>query len=257
MKSNTVNLRVSESDEVNLQKAAENLSILTDEKPSLSKAIREGVKILAETDPAAPILFYVNRKALRDMELNLEYGVKHLQLIHDEYLNAVGKSPTMEEIEGWFGKYASNFLVTNTELIREGILLKMYMEQKDKYPGLQFTTDNVTLPDLAPLYEVCGKLIFISEIDNVETMLWECYQITLGKVEIIPEAIEVVKNRFRVYSITPEEKARLALIRKIAALMDTIKLTNPAQLVVPGFIIWDDEAGVYTAQQGYVKGFIK
>lgn len=46
MKSNTVNLRVSESDEETLQKAAENLSILADEKPSLSKAIRAGVNIL-------------------------------------------------------------------------------------------------------------------------------------------------------------------------------------------------------------------
>lgn len=257
MKTNTVNIRTSEADEENLQKAAENLSILTDEKPSISKAIREGVKILAETDPAAPILFYVHRKALRDLEINLSYGMKHLQLIHDEYLKAVGKSPTIEEIKGWFGANRSNFLVTNTEVIREGILHKMYLEQKAMYPGLQFTTDNVILPDLDTLIEACSKLIFIHEIEDRETMLWECYQIISDKVEIIPSAIEAVKNRFRVYAITIEEKERLAWVRKICSLFDTRKLTNPAQMIIPGFVAWDDEAGVYTAVQGYIKGYIK
>lgn len=257
MKTNTVNIRTSEEDEVNLQKAAENLSILTDEKPSLSKAIRQGVKLLAETDPAAPILFFVNRKALRDIELNLSYGMEHLQLIYDAYLNAVGSAPTLEEITGWFGANRSNYLVVNTELIKESILLKMYLEQKAKYPGLQFTTDNVVLPDLTQLNEVCGQLIFIHEIDTRETMLWECYNIISDKVEIIPEAIETVKNRFRVYAITSEEKARLAVIRKLTAVMDTIKLTNQAQMIIPGFVDWDPEAGIYTAIQGYIKGYIK
>lgn len=257
MKTNTT----SEEDKVNLKQAAENLSILTDEKSSLSKAIREGVKLLAETDPAKPELFYVNRQALRDLELNLSYGQKHLQLIIDEYKKAIGSYPTIEEIPGWFGAYRSNYLVTNTELIREGIVLKIYNEERTKCQklglNLQFTTDNVALPDLDPLFEVCGQLIFIHEINNMEIMLWQCYHIESGKVEIIPEALEIVKNSWRVYAVTLEEKARLAVIRKIAALMDTIKLTNPAQMIISGFVAWDDEAGVYTAVESYVKGYIK
>lgn len=257
MKTNTVNLRVSESEGAALQQAAENLSKLTDEKPSVSKAIRAGVKLLAETDPDAPILFYVNRKALRDLEANLEYGKTHLQLIIDEYLKALGECPTMEEIQGWFGQNRSNFLVANNELIRESILHTLYLKQRAKYPDLQFTTDNVILPDLDKLFEVCHQLIFINDIETREEMLWQCYLVLSDKVEIIPDEIETTKNRWRVYAVSIDEKSRLAVIRKLAAVMDTIKVTNPSQMNIPGFVVWDDEAGIYTAAEQFIKGYIK
>jgi hypothetical protein len=257
MKENTVNIRTSEEDEDNLKQAAENLSILNDDKPSLSKAIREGVKLLAEQDPTKPELFYVNRRALRDLEVNLEYGKQHLQLIYDEYLRATGNPPTMEEIQSWFGANKSNFLVANEALIREGILHKMYLEQKAKYPGLQFTYENVIIPDLNKLLEVCGQLIFIPEIEYRERMFWQCYKIAKDKIELIPEAIETVKNQYRVYAITPEEKARLAGMRKLCIILDTIRLSNPSQLNIPGFAVYDNEAGVFTPAENYIKGYIK
>jgi hypothetical protein len=133
----------------------------------------------------------------------------------------------------------------------------MYNEQRGKYPGLQFTTDNVILPDLEKLFEVCGQLIFISEIDKREIMFWQCFNIQDNKVEIITEAVEAVKNQWRVYAVTPDEKERLVWLRKICSLLDTRKLANPAQLIIPGFVFWDAEAGVYSPMQGYIKGYIK
>jgi hypothetical protein len=257
MKENTVNIRTSEEDKENLQKAAENLSILTDEKPSLSKAIREGVKLLAEQDPTKPELFYVNRRALRDLEVNLEYGKQHLQLIYDEYLRATGNPPTMEEIQSWFGSAKSNFLVANAALIRESIVQKESVKHRAEVPWLQFDPDKIILPDLDKLLEVCSQLIFIPEIEYREKMFWQCYEIAKDKIELIPEAIEAVKNQYRIYAITPEEKARLAGIRKLCILMDTIRLSNPAMLNIPGFCSYDNEAGVFTPMENYIKGYIK
>jgi hypothetical protein len=257
MKEFNYNLRTNEEDKETMKQAAENLSILTDEKPSISKAIRAGVKILAETDPNQPILFYVNRQALQDIQKNLEYGKAHLQAIHNEYLRALGHSPTMTEIESWFGVNRSNYLVTNRELLRESILIKLYMVQRAKYPDLQFTTDNVILPDLDPLIEACGQLIFIPEINRMELMLWMCFEIKDNEVCIIPEAVETFKNGYRVYAVTPEEKARLAAIKRLTAVMDAFKLSNPEQMNIPGVVSWDAEAGIYTAAEHYVKGFMK
>jgi hypothetical protein len=257
MKENTVNIRTSEEDKENLKQAAENLSILNDEKPSISKAIREGVKLLAEQDPIKPELFYVNRRALRDLEANLDYGMKHLQAIYDEYLKAIGTPPTMEEIQGWFGENKSNFLVANAALIRESIVQKECVKHRTEVPWLQFDPDKIILPDLDPLHEVCGELIFIPEIEHREKMYWQCYRIVKDKIELIPEAIEAVKNQWRVYAITPDEKARLAGIRKLCILMDTIRLSNPAQLNIPGFAVYDNEAGVFTPTESYIKGHIK
>jgi hypothetical protein len=86
---------------------------------------------------------------------------------------------------------------------------------------------------------------------------WTCYRIVNGKVELIPEAVEVVKNGWRVQAITPEEKARLAVVKKLCDQMNTIKLSNPSAMNVPGFVIYDNEAGVYTPMEHYVKGYIK
>lgn len=261
MKTNTVNLRVSEADEVNLKQAAENLSILTDQKPSLSKAIRAGVKILAEQDPNKPELCSINRKALRDLDANVEYGKEHLQPIIDNYPEAVGSLPTIEEIAGWFGKYRSNYLVPNNELIRESIVQKLYLQQRAMYPGLRFSIENIDLKSLGvnidPLIEICGQLIFIPSVEMRDVMYWRCFEIRDNRVEILPEAVETVKNQWRVYAVTSEEKNRLSVIKKLCTVMDSIKLTNPAQMNIPGIVVYDDEAGVYIAAEHFVKGYIK
>ena len=257
MKDNTINIRASEEDQVDLQKAAENLSILTDKKPSISKTIRAGVKILAEDDPTKPTLFYVNRKALRDLDIHMDYAMVHLQAIYDCYLSTIGTPPTFEEIESWFGTFTSNFMVPNKDLIRESILQKKYLEQKALYPGLQFNYDNVILPDLESLNEIAGQLIFGPLVDRRETFFWNCYRIVKDKIELIPDACEAVKNAWRVYAISPDEKTRLAGIRKLCILMDSIRLSNPSAMNIPGFVIYDTEAGVYTPMEHYVKGYIK
>lgn len=262
MKENTINIRTDEQGEADLKKAAENLSVMTDERPSISKAIRAGVKILAETDPSKPELFYIDRSALQDVQRNLEYGRDKLASIIRTYQDILGDTPTLPEIESWFGADRSNYLVTNKALIRESIVLKMYNEERAKCQKLglkiQLTTDNVILPDLDPLLEECGQLIFIPEINRREEMLWQCFAIDSdASVDVVPEEVEAVKNRYRVYACTSEERARLSVMRKLCEAMNAVKISTPSQLNIPGFVVWDPEAGVYGPAEQWVKGYLK
>jgi hypothetical protein len=255
MKDNTIRIRTSEEDEVDLQKAAENLSILTDEKPSVSKAVRAGLKILAETDPNAPILFHVNRKALRDLEMNLDDGQTKLQAIIDEYVKVMGTPPTLDNIESWFGANRSDFLVTRKAVLDDHISTKIFEQSREKYKGVHF--DNIDMPNCDDLLEACNQLIFVHEVDNSEMLCWQCYQIISGKVELIPEAVEVIRSRFRQYATTPDEKARLKTVMAVCDILSKLKLANPSMLNIPGFLAYDGEAGIYSPLDHFIKGFIR
>lgn len=257
MKDNTISLRTTAEEKETLKQAAENLAVLTNEKPSISKAIRAGVKILADQDPGTPELFFVNRRALQDLQRHLEYGCDVLQKIHDEYYSLMGASIRIEEMEPWFGQYSRNFLVPDTEVIRESIVHTLYIRQKNKYPDLQFNMDNIILPDLDQLYEVCGQLIFIPTIEGREMMLWRCYQVTSGKVELIPAEVRRVQDGWRAYAEGPEEKQRLSTVKKLVDILNTIKISSPEQIVVPGIAKYDPEAGIYVPLHNYVKGILK
>lgn len=204
-----------------------------------------------------PDLFYIKRAALRDLDRHLDYASKHLQIIHDECVKVLGEAPTLEEIRGWFGESHRNFLVRDKEAIMTFIRAKLYDQQQAKYPGLQFALDNVMLPDLEPLMEACGQLIFVNEVDFRERFYWHCFRIESGKIEIIQAALELAKNEWRVYAETAEEKVKLIQIRQLCKFMNTIKLFNPKQLVIKGFVIYDDDTGTFLPDFYYVKGYIK
>jgi hypothetical protein len=255
MKDNTITIRTSEEDQANIKQAVENLGILTDEKPSVSKAIRQGVKILAETDPNAPILFHVNRKGLRDLEMNLGGGQTKLQTIIDEYNKIIGTPPTLDNVESWFGANRSDFLVPRKAVLDEHISTKIFQQSREKYKGVHF--DNIDMPNLSDLLEACNQLIFIHEVDNSEVLYWQCYQIISGKVELLPDAIETVKGQFRQYAVTPDEKARLATVIKVCDILNKLKLADPSMLNIPGFMAYDGEAGIYSPLEHFIKGYIR
>ena len=255
MKENTINIRTSEEDEANLKQAAENLSVLTDEKPSVSKAIREAVKIMAEQDPNAPILFHVNRKALRDLEMNLDDGQTKLQAIIDEYNKIIGTPPTLDNVESWFGANRSDFLVTRKAVLDDHISTKIFEQSKEKYKGVHF--DYVDVPNCGDLLEACNQLIFVHEVDNSEMLCWQCYSIVNGKVELIPEAVEIIRGRYRQYATKQDEKARLATVLKVCDILNKLKLANPSMLNVAGFLAYDGEAGIYSPLEHFIKGYIR
>jgi hypothetical protein len=240
MKENAAKKRPGESDEeVALRRAAENLGNLTN-----------------GTDITKPEIFFINRKALRDIKANLDYGLNHLQAIIDEYFKIVGEFPTMEEVESWFGNGGRDFLLLKRDILTDNITTKLCQKQKKDNPGRKISPDDLDL-DLDKLFEVSGQLIFIPDVNFRDTMLWTAYTITKGKVELIQEEAEPFKNRFRVYAETTLEKERLAKIQELCAVLGTIKLDHPTKLNIPDFVSWDAEAGMYVPSENYIKGYLR
>jgi len=215
------------------------------------------LKQAAENLGNGPDLFYVNRNALRALEGNLLYGLSHIQAIIDEYFVVVGEFPIMEEVESWFGKGRSDFLVPNKEVIRAEILDKLIDKHREQYPTMLVDVERIILPPLDKLFELCGQIIFVPAIEFKEAFYFQCYSIIVGKVELLPFEVELTKNSWRQTAITAEEKERLQQVRKICELMGTLKIMNHSRFDVPGLLFWDSESGVYSAREDYVKGFIK
>lgn len=199
---------------------------------------------LEAREPVIPELFYVNRKALRDLEVNIEYGKSHLQKIIDEYKFLSGASPTLEVIKSWFGQKKNDFLVANEGAIKKSVLSSLGKDSDESQ-------------DLSKLIEVCNQLIFIERVDSKEVMFWEVYRIESGTIELIPEEVKAIKNTYRMYATTIEEKMRLEEVRKLCAAMSNISLVNPAKLAIPGIVIYDDESGSFMPHKDFIKGYLK
>lgn len=198
-------------------------------------------------EPFKPELFYVNRKALRELEVNLEYGKTHLQKIIDEFQIVSGTIPTMEEVASWFGSHKNDFLVANEGSIEKSV---------SKYISGPAGKDQ-TKPDLKDLFNTCHQLIYIQPVDSKEMVHWNVYRIVSGNIELIQEEAEAIKNTFRIHAISKEEVERLTEVRRLCAIMNSLKLINKAKISVPGIVFFDDESGSFTPHEDYIKGYLK
>jgi predicted nucleic acid-binding protein len=194
-----------------------------------------------------PELFYINRRALRELEANLDYGKTHLQKIIDEFQIVSGTIPTMEEVASWFGTHKNDFLVANESSIEKSVL---------NY-ATNVAGEDQTRSDLKELFSASHQLIFIQTVDSKEMICWDVYRIASGDIELIREEAEAIKNTFRIYAITKEEVERLAEVRRLCAIMNSLKLINKAKISVPGIVFFDDESGSFTPHENYIKGYLK
>jgi len=238
---------------MNLEKAAKRLHKQTGEKQNTSKTIRTAVELAANQEPE---LFFCNRVALRQVDTNIEAGRAMLQTIIDQ-CQTIGVPVSIDEIQSWYGFGRSNLMVKNTEAIREMLMSKLFDVQRIKYPGLQFSRDNVLIPDLTELMEAAGKLIYIPEVAYREVgVCWNCYQVADGKVIILPEQTELIKNQFRAYATTPEQRAKLARAKTLCRALDAFvgdKDVQPEKLNIIGLCYFDPESGRYEPSDQYIK----
>lgn len=244
-----IDLLASVSDEQNLQKVAQKLGTTT-----LTKTIFQSVKQVANSSPD---LFFCNRAALRETDLNIEQGKKLLQTLLNELEKVVpGLMVTIDEIRGWFSKGRA-MMVANSEAIREFVIDKLFESQNKRYPGLNFSRDNVDMPDLSGLMDAAGKLIEVPEINMKEWgVLWSCYQISECNVKIIPAKVEQFKSQFRCYAETSEERARLAKVRVLCESLDNFikgETIEPALLKITDVLYFDSEAFHYVPAEGFIK----
>jgi hypothetical protein len=198
-------------------------------------------------DPIKPELFYVNRKALRELEVNLDYGKNSLQKIIDEFKKVTGTYPNLNEVVSWFGTRKNDFLVANEGGIEVSVL---------KYLSHEPGKDQIE-PTLTDLFNACHQLIYIQSVDSKELICWESYRIVSGNVELIREEAEAIKNTFRIYALTQEEINRLTEVKRLCTVMNSLKLINKAKLSLPGIFFYDEESGSFVPHENYIKGYLK
>jgi hypothetical protein len=261
MKTEQINLRTSPEDKELIKQAAQKLQ--PGLKQNASKTIRAAVELAANQEPE---LFFINRPAIRDIDKNIEQGRAKLQVVINEF-NAVtcvntGKTLTINELQKFVFDGRSKYMVPDYEYIRELVTTKL-IEGKSEIVGLQLSEaklrELVVVPDLSVLMEAVEDIGNVSMVMFREMFYWNCYAITDGKVIIIPEQVEQVKNFFRSYAETAQERQKLARVRNLCRVLDSFlnDTISPEKLNIREVCYYDSESGRFEPSEFFIKYGLK
>jgi hypothetical protein len=256
MKTNRIGLRTSKTDNLNLGKAAKKLHEQTGEKHNASKTIRTAIELAANQEPE---LFLINRPAIRDIDLNISQGQTNLQSFISEFQAVAGKPLTLDEVQGLFGEGRYKFGVADHNAIKELVINKLVEGKSTVVGGLKLSESMlkslVVVPDLEHLFEIADKVFKITMVLFQEQFYWNCYSIADVKVIIVPEQVEQIKNQFRCYAETAQERQKLARVKNLCRVLDSFltDIISPEKLNLAGICYFDPESSRMEPSEQYVK----
>ncbi len=185
------------------------------------------------------ILIEENSNAISELGVNLIYGKNILTRILKEWHELTGKYLTIQELSDFFEQGRSKFLVPKYTYI-ETLLMQTLVTDKKKLidgSGLQISSqklmDLVDLPDLTALNEIMGKLIYIPDVANRETIYWNAYTTKGLEIVIIESVHEQLKNHYRAYAETEKQKAKLLQVQKLCKHLNAIYKEFPEDFDSP------------------------
>lgn len=241
-----IDLLASESDEKNLQIAAQKLG-----SKKVSETIFNAVKEVAEK-----IEYKVDREGIRQTDQNVNYGLIHLQKFVDEFKNATGEILTMPELQTILegvGKLGSQLILQ--EAIGETVKTKLHEQQCKQNPAYEFPRDQIKTGDLTSLFEIAEKLNFIPEIKMyVIGILYDCYDISEGKISINQENVSKRTDIYRFTASTPAELQKLKVVMEICQALDNALKDpeiDPARIF--SLVYYDAEAKRFSPTGSYIK----
>jgi hypothetical protein len=254
MKSDQINLRTSSEDRELIKQAAKKLQ--PGQKQNVSKTIRAAVELVANQ---VPDLFFINRPAIRDIDKNIEQGRAKLQVVINEFNAVTGKTLTIDELQKFVFDGRSKYMVPNYDYIREQVTTKLIEGKSGEIVGLQLSEaklrELVVIPDLSLLMEAVKDIGNVSMVMFREMFYWNAYQISDGKVIIIPEQVELIKNQFRCYAETAQERQKLVKVRNLCRILDSFieDSISPEKLNIAGLCYFDLESGRFEPSEQYIK----
>jgi hypothetical protein len=263
-KGEQINLKTTPADLETLEKARQKLSAQTGKQETVSKTIRKGLEHLANNLPGdRPDLFYLDRVNINKLQTNIETGLLRLSKVLTEFEKVAGEPITLDELQPVYGTGRLNSGIVNSDALREIVVDKLFDQQQKQYPTLQFSRENIRVPDLTELMNAATVLtdipaiIFHPMFNNRDTFLWHCFSVDeSGKVILNQEAIENVKDIFRAAAITPTEKKRLGLVRELCTVLNKFlddKSTPPEKLNIAGVCFYESAANRYFPAEQFVK----
>lgn len=244
-------------DSVNLKKASAKLN--PGRKPNASKTIRAAVELAANHEPE---LFLVNRPAIRQIDKNIEAGRDKLQTVINEFKAVTGKVLTMVELQTFVEGSRRRYLAPKFETIRELVITKLIEGKGGEVAGIQLSEaklrELVILPDLTNLMAAVEDVVNVPEVNYQEIFYWHCYHVAEGKVTIIPEQVEQVKNQYRCFAMTSQERTKLSRVKGLCNSLntfieDTDLTPSPSRLDVKGVCYYDPESRRFEPSEQYIK----
>jgi hypothetical protein len=258
MKTDQLNLRTSPEDKALLKKAAKKWQSETGRKSMISRVVLNSVKEYAEAEPE---MYFCNRVAIRQVEQNISQGQINLQSFISEFQAVAGKPLTLYEVQGLFGEGRYKFGVADHNAIKELVINKLVEGKSTVVGGLKLSESMlkslVVVPDLEHLFEIADKVFKIPMVLFQEQFYWNCYEITNAKVIIVPEQVERVKNQFRCFAETAQERQKLARVRNLCRVLDSFidgKSISPEKLNIMGVCYYDAESNRFEPSEKFIKG---
>ena len=244
-----IDLKASEVDEKNLQKAAQKMGTT-----KVSKVIFNAVENFANQPPE---LFFCDRDSIRGIERTVNYGLIYLQKFVDEFKAVTGLTLTLAEMEVVFeglGKLYSQSIVQ--EAIRQTVLTKSYQKLKAEHPDFTFSIDNVPEKDLTALFEIADQVTNVPEvrIGMRPVIFYHCYTINGGILSVILDEVEKLKSNYRFYATSPAELKKLQKVKNLCQALNEI-MEDPEILPDKIFtlIYFDFEAKRFSPSGAYIK----
>jgi len=253
MKNQRIEIRTSPEDEKLLKQAGEKLQTETGKKPIKSRTILAAVKQFATSEPE---LFFCNRIAIEETEKHIEYGCKLLQNVVTEFQVVTNYSLTFEQLKTVLkGINAMGSLVILKEAIEQMVTSLIYTEQQKKYPDLNFSPDQVKIPDLSSILGIAAQNNFPWIQNHDIGIFWHVYEISEGKIIVNPVELEKICERYRIYAATSEERAKLAEVKKLCRVLDNFikNVSSPVVLTIPGLCYFDRLTGRFEPSEHYIK----
>lgn len=244
-----IDLRASQKDEQNLQAVAGKLGTNT-----ITGTIFKAVETVATDEPE---LFLVDREKIQILEDMAQFGKKHFQAFVDEFRSVTGWDINLTQLKQIFkhtGTLGSTAKLQNeiNTIIRAGQFARM----QAKYPDLIVTYDNIPELETSELLSLAEKFedmpVFIP--GQKPAIYWNTFELKEGKINILPAEVEKLKNAYRHYATTPEEKKKLAKVKKLCTALNDILATgevNPDG--ISRLFYYDAVAARFEPTGGWIK----
>lgn len=244
-----IDLRASQKDEQNLQAVAAKLKTRT-----ITETVFKAVEAVAEDEPE---LFLVDREKIQILDEMSEFGKKHFQAFIDEFRNVTGWDIEIKQLQKIFkhtGSLGSTAKLQNeiNIVIREGQFARM----QAKYPDLVLTFDNIPNLDISKLLMLAEEMgdmpVFIP--GHKPIFYWHTFELKDGKINVLGGELEKLKNAYRHYAETPEEKRKLSLVRKLCQALNAVNETgeiNPDH--INKLFYYDPIAARFEPSGGWIK----
>jgi hypothetical protein len=262
MKDSQINLKVSNEEKQLLKKAARRLHLETGDKPNVSKAIRQSIKEYSEKPIIndEPELFMCDRLSIRQVDNNIIYCQLYLQKFYEEFKTVTSCNLSFDELANLFeglGKFGSESILHRD--IAGMVTSKLYEKLVASHPEMNITAENLKIPDLTNLFEITEKLDNSPEVQNRWCgVYFSCYKLNDEKIEIIPQEVERLKDGYRKFASSAEQKQKLNHVRQLCNILNSFLSDDD---VVPENLIsvfyYDPESKRFEPSGNYITTSLK